>query len=95
MATKFSLQDTGNAANPEAADRWQRVPPNGRTCPITTFGHAKLYSLLGPDGLARKAGVRVVNVREPGAKRGILLFNVPDMLAWLNSLAQEQAGEAA
>jgi hypothetical protein len=69
------------------------VAPNGRKCPVTGLGHGRLYALLR-DGAAAKH-VRIVNLREPGASRGKLLFHQGDMLRWLDSLAAQQAQERA
>jgi len=80
-----------NAAASQAIDRWCPIPPNGRSCQFTGLKHAKLYNLLGADGLARKH-VRVVNLRTPGTKRGQTLFHVGDMLQFLDTLAREQSG---
>jgi len=86
----FVIEEPNAAAN-QVIDRWSPIPPNGRSCQFTGLKHAKLYNLLGPDGLARKH-VRVVNLRTPGAKRGQTLFHVGDMLQFLDSLSREQTG---
>lgn len=86
----FVIEETGEAVSREV-DRWSPIPPNGQSCQFTGLKHAKLYNLLGADGLAR-SHVRVVNLRTPGAKRGQTLFNVGDMLRFLDGLAKEQAG---
>jgi hypothetical protein len=84
------IEDTEPAPSREA-DRWSPIPPNGRSCEFTGLKHAKLYDLLGGDGIAR-GHVRVVNLRTPGAKRGQTLFHVGDMLTFLSRLAEEQGG---
>ncbi len=86
------IEEPSEPAN-QQMDRWCPIPPNGRSCQFTGLKHAKLYNLLGADGLARKR-VRVVNLRTPGAKRGQTLFHVGDMLQFLDGLAREQAGTA-
>ena len=63
-------------------------------CPHTGLRHAHLAKLLKPGGLA--AGyVRVVALKEPGARHGKTLFHVGDMLRWLDYLASVQAAHAA
>lgn len=69
-------------------NRYATIPPNGRRCEFTGLGHAKLYQILGVDGIARRS-VRVANLRMPGAARGQTLFHVGDMLRFLDELARE------
>jgi hypothetical protein len=65
------------------------IPPNGKVCSVTGLRHTHLYNLLSDNGSARPF-VRVVNLREPGAKKGKTLFHVGDMLCFLDSLAKLQ-----
>ena len=58
----------------------------GVHCQHTGLRHAHLSKLLKPGGLAA-THVRVVLLREPGARHGKTLFHVGDMLRWLDSLA--------
>jgi len=44
------------------------IPPNGQRCEFTGLGHAKLYQILGAEGVARPK-VRVANLRMPGTAR--------------------------
>jgi hypothetical protein len=67
-------------------NRYATIPPNGRRCEFTGLGHAKLYQMLGVNGIARRK-VRVANLRTPGAARGQTLFHVGDMLRFLDELA--------
>ena len=76
----------------EYPNRYAKIPANGKRCEFTGLGHAKLYQVLGPDGVAR-GKVRVANVRMPGAARGQTLFHVGDMLRFLDDLAQNSMGE--
>ena len=64
------------------------LPPNTKAsmCPHTGLRHAHLAKLLKPGGMAA-AHVRVVTLREPGARRGKTLFHLGDMLQWLDDLA--------
>lgn len=82
------IDDAGSHAAPEYPNRYATIPPNGRRCQFTGLGHAKLYQILGPDGVARRR-VRVANLRMPGAARGQTLFHVGDMLRFLDVLAQQ------
>jgi hypothetical protein len=72
-------------------NRYATIPPNGRRCEFTGLGHAKLYQILGADGIARRK-VRVANLRMPGTARGQTLFHVGDMLRFLDQLAEHSAG---
>lgn len=77
-----------SAARPaEYPNRYATIPPNGRRCEFTGLGHAKLYQILGADGIARPK-VRVANLRMPGAARGQTLFHVGDLLRFLDELAE-------
>lgn len=65
------------------------IPPNSHQCPHTGLRHTHLYSLLTSEGAARPY-VRVVNLKQPGAKKGKTLFHVGDFLRFLDRLASEQ-----
>jgi hypothetical protein len=71
----------------EYPNRYATIPPNGRRCEFTGLGHAKLYQILGAEGIARRK-VRVANLRMPGTARGQTLFHVGDMLRFLDELAE-------
>jgi hypothetical protein len=86
------IDDSNSEAAPEYPNRYATIPPNGRRCQFTGLGHAKLYQILGPDGVARRR-VRVANLRMPGAARGQTLFHVGDMLRFLDLLAQQSTTE--
>lgn len=75
----------------EYPNRYATIPPNGRRCEFTGLGHAKLYQILSPEGIARRK-VRVANLRMPGAARGQTLFHVGDMLRYLDELASVSNG---
>lgn len=70
----------------EYPNRYATIPPNGRRGEFTGLGHAKLYQVLGVDGIVRRQ-VRVANLRTPGRTRGQTLFHVGDMLRFLDELA--------
>jgi hypothetical protein len=65
------------------------IPTNGKVCQYTGLRHAQMYSLLSAAGQARPF-VRVVNLRQPGSRKGKTLFNVGDFLRFLDRLAGEQ-----
>lgn len=65
------------------------IPPNGVSCPYTGLKHAHLYKLLRNGGGADDF-VRVVNIKNPKARHGKTLFNVGDMLRYLDHLAAKQ-----
>jgi hypothetical protein len=85
-----------DAARGERRDAYAALPVNtkGIVCPHTGLRHAHLAKLLKPGGMAA-AYVRVVKLREPGAKQGKTLFHIGDMLKWLDDLAAQQASEGS
>jgi hypothetical protein len=82
----FAIEEPSAPASAHM-DSWSPIVPNGQRCQFTGLKHAKLYQVLGPNGIARQH-VRVVNLRTPGATRGQTLFHVGDMLRFLDRLAQ-------
>ena len=89
MTTKtleIALEDPGG---PEYPNCYAAIPPNGKVCPHTGLRHTHLYTMLAAGGTARPH-VRVVNLREPGAKKGKTLFHVGDFLRHLDRLAAQQ-----
>lgn len=87
-ACSLLIEEAEQNRQAEYPNCYTLIPPNGRRCDHTGLGHAKLYQILGPNGVARKH-VRVANLRTPGATRGQTLFHVGDMLRFLDGLAQE------
>jgi hypothetical protein len=70
-------------------DIYTAIPPNGKTCAHTGLKHAQLYKLLTGDGTARRF-VRVANIKIPGASKGKTVFQVGDMLRYLDWIAKQQ-----
>lgn len=91
-AVTMQIEEAAPASPADYPNRYATIPPNGRRCEFTGLGHAKLYQILGPNGVARRH-VRVANLRTPGAARGQTLFHVGDMLRFLDELAQSTVGE--
>jgi hypothetical protein len=71
------------------ANFYRAIPRNGEICPFSGLKHARLYKLLSEGGVAR-AHVRVVQLKEPGAAKGVTLFHVGDLMQFLDRLAAEQ-----
>jgi len=71
------------------ANLYRAIPRNGEICPFSGLKHARLYKLLSEGGIAR-AHVRVVQLKEPGAAKGVTLFHVGDLMQFLDRLAAEQ-----
>lgn len=93
MTTKtleIALEDPGGFEYPNC---YAAIPPNGKVCPHTGLRHTHLYTMLAVGGTARPH-VRVVNLREPGAKKGKTLFHVRDFLRHLDRLAAQQGSGA-
>ena len=94
MAVKLIVMTliTDNApVPPKYPNAYASLPPNkpGAVCPHTGLRHAHLAKLLRKGGRA-SSRVRVVCLREPGARHGKTLFHVGDMLRWLDDLASLQ-----
>jgi hypothetical protein len=69
------------------------VPTNSEgPCRYTGLRHSLLYVTLNRPEVRER--VRVAKLKAPGANRGKTLFHVGDMLAYLDSLADEQKGGA-
>jgi hypothetical protein len=85
----IEILEEPETAEAEYPNIYAAIPSNGVPCPHTGLKHAHLYKLLGEDGAARNF-VRVVNLRNPRARHGKTLFNVGDMLRFLDHLAREQ-----
>jgi hypothetical protein len=63
-----------------------KPPANGQQCPFCGLGRSSTYRLI-----ARSNGaIRNLSLRQAGTKRGTRLFNVPDLLAFLDRLAASQ-----
>jgi hypothetical protein len=69
---------------------YRAIPPNAEICPFSGLKHARMYKLLSEGGTAR-AHVRVVQLKEPGAAKGVTLFHVGDLMQFLDRLAAEQS----
>ena len=91
MITPIRLTQKDPSANQyrEYPDKWIEIVPNGRVCEHTGLKHARLYTLLGNNGIARRE-VRVANLRNAGASQGKTLFHLGDFLRFLDRLAAEQ-----
>jgi len=70
------------------------IPTNGKICPYTGLKHAQLYKWLTGDGAARPF-VRVAQLKLPGASKGKTLFQVSDMLNYIDHLAEKQGSGAS
>lgn len=77
----------------QSLNRYAPVPANGKLCAVSGFGHARFYQKVinGPG----RQHVRLVDLRESGESRGTKFYHVGDMLAWMNSLADQQRKESA
>jgi hypothetical protein len=62
---------------------WIRAPIRGPEF-FTGFSRAKLYQLAA-DGL-----IKTKSIKEPGKERGTRLFNLPSILAYIDSVPDEQ-----
>lgn len=94
MQFELNGQDTGRHPALEYPNTYAPIPANGASCIHTGLKHAHMYKLLSDEGGARSF-VRVVNLKTPKARHGKTLFNIGDMLRYLDHLAQQQgSGES-
>lgn len=96
-----NLSQTHTASRPEipadfrqypqagVAETWWPVPPNNTICPHTGRKRGWFYKnvINGP----MRQHVRVVHLRQPGAKRGQYMYCLNDFRDYMNKLAAEQA----
>lgn len=68
---------------------YRTIPSNGEICTYSGLKHAKLYKMLSENGCARPY-VRTVQLRDPGAAKGVTLYHVGDLMRYLDKLAAEQ-----
>lgn len=72
---------------------YRPIPANGKACHYTGLKHARLYKLLN-NSSARKT-IRVVQLRDPGAAKGVTLYHVGDLMLFLDRLAAQQGSGSA
>jgi len=89
MKTKTLEIAVDEPENPDYPNCYAAIPPNGKVCSHTGLRHTHLYTILAAGGAARPY-VRVVNLREPGARKGKTLFHVGDFLRYLDWHAKQQ-----
>ena len=83
---EIAVEETENSEYPNC---YAAIPPNGKVCSHTGLKHTHLYAMLASEGAARPY-VRVINLREPGAKKGKTIFHVGDFFRYLDSHAKQQ-----
>jgi len=66
---------------------WIRIPAPGKAEPLTGLRRNVLYDLVNV------RAVRSVSIKKPGAIRGVRLIETRSLLAYLDLLAVQQAGE--
>jgi hypothetical protein len=78
-----------NPSNDASLQRWIRIPRGTEVCPHTGLRRSALHNLVYQN---RKA-IRVLNLREPGAKRGAVLIWLPSLMQYLHQQADEQQAQ--
>jgi len=69
---------------------WARIPA---ACSIASVSRSTLYSNFDISGGA----IKTSSIRKRGAVRGIRMVNIPSLLAWMDSYAEQatpEGGEA-
>lgn len=75
---------------------YAQVPSNDQDrCPVSGLRRAMIRKLLPTWRKHSVHPVRVLDLRDPGAKRGIQLYNKSDLLRMLDYEAEQQAEKAA
>lgn len=75
-----------NSATDPTLQRWIRAPKGTDTCPWTGLRRTALYALAK----RARGSIRVLNLKEPGARRGCVLFWLPSVNAYLHGMAESQ-----
>ena len=65
---------------------WVRVP---RACSMSDIGRSTLYDNFDISG----GEIKTASIRKRGATRGIRMVNVPSLIEWLNSHAEQPSDE--
>jgi hypothetical protein len=68
---------------------WVRLPKPGARCTYSGLARTTLLELI------ERGEFRAITLRQPGATRGIRLFHLPGLFAWLARLDAEQNGAEA
>jgi hypothetical protein len=89
MKTKNVQVVVDEVEKQEYPNCYAAIPVNGKVCPHTGLRHTQMYGLLSGSGQARPH-VRVVNLRQPAAKKGKTLFHVGDFIRFLDRLSEQQ-----
>jgi hypothetical protein len=61
---------------------WARIPA---ACALASISRSTLYQNFDISGGA----IKTASIRRRGATRGIRMVNLPSLLAWLNSFAEQ------
>ena len=85
ILNKTARQESGEEKSYQTLD-WVRV---SRACSMSDIGRSTMYENFDISGGA----IETASIRKPGATRGIRLVNVPSLIAWLNSHAEQPSDE--
>lgn len=69
--------------------RWIRLPRGTDPCPHSGLRRSALQNLA----YSNRGAIRVLNLREPGAKKGAVLIWLPSLLTYLHKQASEQEAQ--
>src|SRR6516165_9441565 len=71
--------------------RYTRIPPQGTVDPISSLNRTALDKLIRPqEANDFNPPVRTKILRARGARRGTVLIDVPSLIAYLDSLPEDQ-----
>ena len=71
--------------------RYTRIPPQGAVDPISSLNRSALDKLIRPqEANDFNPPVRTKILRARGARRGTVLIDVPSLIAYLDSLPEDQ-----
>lgn len=77
------------AATVPTAIEWTRLPKPGTRCQFSGLARTTLIEAID------RGEFRAITLRQPGATRGIRLFHLPGLFAWLARLDADQNGATA
>ncbi len=75
--------------NEPALQRWIRAPRKDEVCPHSGLRRSALLNLARD----KRKPIRVLNLREPGAKKGAVLIWLPSLLQYFHAMADEQQAQ--
>ncbi|MBL9181602.1 MAG: hypothetical protein JNN17_05635 [Verrucomicrobiaceae bacterium] len=84
---KNDANNSQTQTSPSIRPEWLQLPKSGRRCPITGLSRSKLNELVLPtqDNRGKPPVLSKSLKSSKWAKRGIRLYNVASLLAWIEA----------